>query len=109
MAIDSELKITNLAWNENLSNPNSQMFIELKEHLENDLTVTFCKDTHCHVEVTGFTEGSVIVHFRISQMVQSDTLSSLAGILADMQNAIAENEGVGNFAVSANSVIISKI
>ena len=41
-------------------------------------------------------------------MVPSETMSSIAGILTDMQNAISD-EGVGNYAVSANSVIISKI
>ena len=49
-----------------------------------------------------------IVHFRITQMVPSETMSSIAGILTEMQNAISD-EGVGNYAVSANSVIISKI
>ena len=41
-------------------------------------------------------------------MVPSETMSSIAGILTGMQNAISD-EGVGNYAVSANSVIISKI
>ena len=41
-------------------------------------------------------------------MVPSETMSSIAGILTDMQNAISD-EGVGDYAVSANSVIISKI
>ena len=58
--IDSQLRITDLAWNESLSDPNSQMFIEFKDQLEFDLTVTFCKESHCHIEVTGFSEGSVI-------------------------------------------------
>ena len=41
-------------------------------------------------------------------MVPSETMSSIAGILTEMQNAISD-EGVGDYAVSAISVIISKI
>ena len=58
--IDSQLRITDLAWNESLSDPYSQIYIDLKDQLEFDLTVTFCKESHCQIEVAGFSEGSVI-------------------------------------------------
>ena len=45
MMIESELKITNIPWNDNLSNPNSQLFVEMKAQLEVDMDNAFCNNS----------------------------------------------------------------
>ena len=45
MMIESELKITNIPWNDSLSNPNSQLFVEMKAQLETDMANAFCNNS----------------------------------------------------------------
>jgi hypothetical protein len=45
MVIESELKITNIPWNDSLSNPNSQLFVEMKAQLEMDMGNAFCNNS----------------------------------------------------------------
>ena len=45
MMIESELKITNIPWNDSLSNPNSLLFVEMKAQLEMDMDNAFCNNS----------------------------------------------------------------
>ena len=52
--VESEFKITNKVWNDNLTNPNSTEFIDMKETLEEDMEEAFCNNTdNCYVVVIG--------------------------------------------------------
>jgi hypothetical protein len=116
--VESELKITNAPWNDSLSNPNSVMFVELKGDLEEKMDKVFCNETNtiesqmndsCHTEVTGFSEGSINVFFFIIRMELKQLLPTVAELLADMQLAIVESEGIiGDFKIAKESVKISK-
>ena len=110
---ESELKITNIPWNDSLSNPDSEMFKERKEDLEAEMDKTFCKAKNvnhsCHTEVTEFTEGSINVYFFIIWIELKQLMPTIADILASMQGEIMQSSGlIGNYAVNETSVKISK-
>ena len=44
LVIDSELKITDVEWSDNLTNPDSEMFLQMQNDLEEDMTEVFCDD-----------------------------------------------------------------
>ena len=64
MVIESQLKITNIPWNDSLNDPNSEIFQDLKLNLEMELDKTFCNNSEnindnngnitCYTEVIGF-------------------------------------------------------
>ena len=115
---ESELKITNIPWNDSLSNSDSEMFKERKEDLEAEMDKTFCKESNltakntnnsCHTEVTEFTEGSINVYFFIIWIELKQLMPTIADILASMQGEIMQSSGlIGNYAVNETSVKISK-
>ena len=115
---ESELKITNIPWNDSLSNPDSEMFKERKEDLEAEMDKTFCIESNqtaknvnssCHTEVTGFTEGSINVIFFIIRIELKQLMPTIADILASMQEEIMQSGGsIGDYAVNETSVKISK-
>ena len=115
---ESEFKITNIPWNDNLSNPESEEFKERKEDLEAEMDKTFCKESNqttksmnnsCHTEVTGFTEGSINVIFFIIRIELKQLMPTIADILASMQEEIMQSGGsIGDYAVNETSVKISK-
>ena len=120
--MESELKITSSPWNESLSDPSSDMFVEMKEDLEEKMDKAFCNNTDttvshgndsCHTEVTGFSEGSINVFFFIIRIELKQFLPSVAEILADIQLAIVVNSGIdgtiGEFEIDEESVKISKL
>jgi hypothetical protein len=120
--VESELKITSSPWNESLSDPSSDMFVEMKEDLEEKMDKAFCNNTDttvshgndsCHTEVTGFSEGSINVFFFIIRIELKQFLPSVAEILADIQLAIVVNSGIdgtiGEFEIDEESVKISKL
>ena len=120
--VESELKITSSPWNESLSDPSSDMFLEMKEDLEEKMDKAFCNNTDttvshgndsCHTEVTGFSEGSINVFFFIIRIELKQFLPSVAEILADIQLAIVVNSGIdgtiGEFEIDEESVKISKL
>ena len=96
VSIESELKITDVEWSDNLTDPDSEMYLEMQDDLEGDMTDVFCDDENstfamvandtCSIEVTNFTEGSVIVHFSLTKMELNSTLQKKADsdILAEM-------------------------
>ena len=115
MAVESELKITNVPWNDTLSDTNSTEFVQLKDQLEAEMDMAFCNSTSsvndnadCYTEVTGFTEGSINVIFIIIRIEVFKFLPAIDEILADMQIAVATSGGIGNFEVEESSVIVSK-
>ena len=115
MAIESELKITNVPWNDSLSDTNSTEFVQLKDQLEAEMDMAFCNSTSsvndnadCYTEVTGFTEGSINVIFIIIRIEVFKFLPAVDEILADMQIAVANSGGIGDFEVEESSVIVSK-
>ena len=115
MAVESELKITNVPWNDSLSDTNSTEFVQLKDQLEAEMDMAFCNSTSsvndnadCYTEVTGFTEGSINVIFIIIRIEVFKFLPAVDEILADMQIAVATSGGIGNFEVEESSVIVSK-
>ena len=115
MAVESELKITNVPWNDSLSDTNSTEFVQLKDQLEAEMDMAFCNSTSsvndnadCYTEVTGFTEGSINVIFIIIRIEVFKFLPAIDEILADMQIAVATSGGIGNFEVEESSVIVSK-
>ena len=117
IVVESELKITNVPWDDSLSNPNSTSYTELKEQLEIDMDKTFCKgsettktqsNSSCHTEVSGFTKGSINILFLIIRIDHTeDVLPTEEEILSNLQEAIV-SDGIGNFSVSETSLIISK-
>jgi hypothetical protein len=120
--VESELKITSSPWNESLSDPSSDMFLDMKEDLEEKMDKAFCNNTDttvshgndtCHTEVTGFSEGSINVFFFIIRIELKQFLPSVAEILADIQLAIVVNSGIdgtiGEFEIDEESVKISKL
>ena len=115
---EAELKITNIPWNDSLSNPDSEMFKERKEDLEAEMDKTFCKESNqtaknmnnsCHTEVTEFTEGSINVIFFIIRIESKQLMPTIADILASMKEEIVQSGGlIGDYAVNETSVKISK-
>ena len=115
MAVESELKITNVPWNDSLSDTNSAEFVQLKDQLEAEMDMAFCNSTSsvndnadCYTEVTGFTEGSINVIFIIMRIEVFKFMPAVDEILADMQIAVATSGGIGDFEVEESSVIVSK-
>ena len=117
MAVESELKITNVPWNESLNDSNSTEFVQMKTQLEADMDMAFCNNTlslndsestDCYTEVTGFTEGSINVLFLVIRIEIYRLLPVIDDILADMQLAVTAGGGIGNFAVDKSSLVISK-
>ena len=49
--VESELKITSSPWNESLSDPSSDMFVEMKDDLEEKMDKAFCNKTDTTAEV----------------------------------------------------------
>jgi hypothetical protein len=119
--VASELKITSSPWNESLSDPSSDMFVEMKEDLEEKMDLAFCQNAtvsqagndSCHTEVTGFSEGSINVFFFIIRIELKQFLPTVADILADIQLAIIVSSGIegtiGEFEIDEESVKISKL
>jgi hypothetical protein len=120
--VESELKITSSPWNESLSDPSSDMFLEMKEDLEEKMDKAFCNKTDttvshgndsCHTKVTGFSEGSINVFFFIIRTELKKFLPTVADILADIQLAIVVNSGkdgtIGEFEIDEETVKISKL
>ena len=120
--VESELKITSSPWNESLSDPSSDMFVKMKEDVEEKMDKAFCNNTDttvshgndsCHTEVTGFSEGSINVFFFIIRIELKQFLPSVAEILADIKLAIVVNSGIdgtiGEFEIDEESVKISKL
>ena len=119
MVIESELKITDVEWNNNLTDPDSEMYLEMQNNLEEDMTEVFCDDENstfamvandtCSIEVTNFTEGSVIVHFFLTKMELNSTMQNKADsdFLAEMGEKI-NKKGLKKFKVDKKSLKISK-
>ena len=115
---EAELKITNVPWNDGLSNPDSEMFQERKKDFEAEMDKTFCKESNqtaknmnnsCHTKVTEFTEGSINVIFFIIRIESAQLLPTIADTLASMQEEIVQSGGlIGDYAVNETSVKISK-
>ena len=107
--VESELKITNIPWNDNMANPNSTEFIDMKEKLEDDMDEAFCNNTDtCYVVVIGFTEGSVNVIFKVIRIEQADSIPTEKEVLSSMQNSIISKGGIGDFVVNETSVVVCK-
>ena len=119
VSIESELKITDVEWNDNLTDPDSEMALGLRIEAEEDLTDVFCDDENstfamvandtCSIEVTNFTEGSVIIQFFLTKMELNSTLQKKADsdILAEMGEKI-NKKGLKKFKVDKKSFKISK-
>ena len=115
---ESELKITNIPWNDSLSNSDSEMFKERKEDLEAEMDKTFCKESNqtakntnnsCHTEVIKFTEGSINVIFFIIRIESEQLMPTTADMLASIKEEIVQSGGsIGDYAVNETSVKISK-
>ena len=76
MVIDSELKITDVEWSNDLNDPESEMYIEMQNDFEKEMELILCDEVNstiqndtCSVQVTGFTEGSVNVLFSLIKIV----------------------------------------
>jgi hypothetical protein len=117
MVVESELKITDVTWNDNLTNPESEMYQEMQDDLEEEMNVAFCNedttldtadnDATCSVAVTGFTEGSVNVEFEMSRLTSNDSLPSEEELLGELQDRITKKP-MKKFAVDKKSLKISK-
>ena len=121
LVIDSELKITDVEWSDNLTDPDSEMYLEMQNDLEEEMTDVFCDEVEvnstfslvdnstCSIEVTAFTEGSVIVAFFLTKMDLNSTLQSKddADILAEMEEKL-NKKGMKKFKVDKKSLKISK-
>ena len=88
MVIESQLKITNIAWNDSLNDPNSQIFQDLKLNLEIEFDKTFCNNSDninidngnitCYTKVIGFSEGSINAKFEIIRIVLMDAINAFS-------------------------------
>ena len=117
MVVESELKITDVQWNDNLTDPESEMYQEMQDDLEEEMNVAFCNedttldtadnDATCSVAVTGFTEGSVNVEFEMSRLASNDSLPSEDELLEELQERITKKP-MKKFAVDKKSLKISK-
>ena len=119
VSIESELKITDVEWSDNLTDPNSEMYLEMQNDLEGDMTDVFCDDENstfamvdndtCSIEVTNFTEGSVIIQFFLTKMELNSTLQKKADsdFLAEMGEKM-NKKGLKKFKVDKRSLKISK-
>ena len=117
MVVESELKITDVQWNDNLTNPESEMYLEMQDDLEEEMNIAFCNenttldtadnDATCSVAVTGFSEGSVNVEFEISRLASNDSLPSEDELLEELQDRITKKP-MKKFAVDKKSMKISK-
>ena len=115
---EAELKITNIPWNDSLSNPDSEMFKERKKDFEAEMDKTFCKESNqtaqnmnnsCNCEVTEFTEGSINVIFFIIRIESKQLMPTVADILSSMKEEIVQSGGfIGDYAVNETSVKISE-
>ena len=112
---EAELKITNVPWNDSLSNPDSEMFKERKKDFEAEMDKTFCKESNqtlnnsCNCEVTEFTEGSINVIFVIIRIESKQSMPTVADLLLSMKEEIVQSGGfIGDYAVNETSVKISK-
>ena len=112
---EAELKITNVPWNDSLSNPDSEMFKERKKDFEAEMDKTFCKESNqtlnnsCNCEVTEFTEGSINVIFVIIRIESKQSMPTVADILSSMKEEIVQSGGfIGDYAVNETSVKISE-
>ena len=112
---EAELKITNIPWNDSLSNPDSEMFKERKKDFEAEMDKTFCKESNqtlnnsCNCEVAEFTEGSINVIFFIIRIESKQSMPTVADILSSMKEEIVQSGGfIGDYAVNETSVKISE-
>ena len=112
---EAELKITNVPWNDSLSNPDSEMFKERKKDFEAEMDKTFCKESNqtlnnsCNCEVAEFTEGSINVIFFIIRIESKQSMPTVADILSSMKEEIVQSGGfIGDYAVNETSVKISE-
>ena len=116
--VTSELKMTNVNWNDNLSDPNSQRYIEMKQNVETELDKAFCNvsvisngiSESCTTLIYDFTQGSVNVLFYVFETVEISlvALQSLQSqILTNMKQSI-NSRGLGYYAVNESSVLIGK-
>ena len=119
ISIESELKITDVEWSDNLTDPDSEMYLDMQNELEGDMTDVFCDDENstfamvdndtCSIEVTNFTEGSVIIQFFLTKMELNSTLQKKADsdFLAEMGEKM-NKKGLKKFKVDKKSLKISK-
>ena len=118
IVVEVATKITNITWNNDLGNPNSQPFMDLKTDLETEFDKTFCNISiassgnfeSCYTEVKAFAPGSVYVLFEVNQMVEMYGMSEMlseAQILTNLQHSIM-HVGTGNYEINENLVMISK-
>ena len=115
--IESELKITDIDWSDNLTNPDSEMFLEMQDDLEEEMTLLFCDEANstfelvendtCSVEVTNFTVGSVIVGFSLTKLELSSEVEEEADELDRMREKISK-KGMKKYKVDKESLKISK-
>ena len=100
-----------MPWNDSLSNPSSELFIEMKGQLDMDLDTAFCNKPNtisCHAEVLSFSEGSINVLFEVMNTIEVvDFQPNQSAILADLQESII-SIGIGNFTVDETSLTIGK-
>ena len=115
--VPSELKITNVNWNNNLSDPSSQLAIEMKQNVETELDKAFCNvsvisngiSENCTTSIYGFTQGSVNVLFYLSEIIETSPVAfpNQSQILTNMKQSIISG-GLGYYAVNESSLSISK-
>ena len=117
VVIDSELKITDVEWSNDLNDPESEMYIEMQNDFEEDMELILCDEVNstlqndtCSVQVTGFTEGSVNVLFSLIKIVLEilEIEKDDADILAEMAEKIS-TKGMKKFKVDEKSLKISKL
>ena len=76
LVIDSELKITDVEWSDNLTNPDSEMFLQMQNDLEEDMTEVFCDDNRQVKLLQGHaTPISFYLSIGAAKGFQIDTLS----------------------------------
>ena len=117
MVFEGELKITNIPWNDSLTDPESKAYMDLKSDLEDDMDESFCskpsktnesENSTCHTRVIGFSQGSINVFFLIIKIEVANSLPILSEVLTTMLEAL-NSVGLGEFIVDKTSVKIGNI
>ena len=117
MVFEGELKITNIPWNDSLTDPESKAYMDLKSDLEDDMDESFCskpsktnesENSTCHTRVIGFSQGSINVFFLIIKSEVANSLPILSEVLTTMLEAL-NSVGLGEFIVDKTSVKIGNI
>lgn len=112
---EGEIAISNVAWDDRLSDPQSEMFKDLASKFEVGLDELFITsdlldEAVFNIRVTSFNSGSVIVNFRLSWMPRFDPdyQVSREALMARFERELSYDDYrlAGIYALRKNSLVL---